>query len=51
MRGVNMNDRRPCGCPEDYHLSDCPILTSRYEDEDPGDLQDRFYDGDYGGWN
>ena len=28
---------RPCGCPEDYHLADCPILTSRYEIEEPGE--------------
>lgn len=24
----SINDRRSCGCPLDYHLSDCPILTS-----------------------
>ena len=29
---------RNCGCPADYHLADCPILTAQdtrdYEDEE-----------------
>lgn len=22
--------RQPCGCPEEYHLADCPHLTGSY---------------------
>lgn len=22
---------RPCGCPDDYHLADCPIVTESTE--------------------
>lgn len=22
------DDARPCGCPEDYHLADCPLRAS-----------------------
>ena len=25
---------RPCGCPPDYHMADCEILTSRYDAPD-----------------
>lgn len=34
---------RTCGCPEDYHLADCPIFTSRssYDSEDVDDFYDR----------
>ena len=35
------DDRRLCGCPVDYHLSDCPIITppSEYDyEESPFDL-------------
>ena len=24
-------EQRSCGCPWDYHLSDCPIRTARFE--------------------
>lgn len=26
---MRTDDRRPCGCPLDYHLADCPLLTDR----------------------
>lgn len=29
---------RPCGCPLDYHMSDCPILTDRFIDNPEYDL-------------
>lgn len=33
-------ESRPCGCPWDYHLADCPILTDR------GDYPPEPYDED-----
>lgn len=33
---------RPCGCPHDGHLADCPIITSRFDD--PPELDDDWRD-------
>lgn len=33
---VSQETDRPCGCPADYHLSDCPILTDRGDTEPYG---------------
>jgi hypothetical protein len=33
---------RPCGCPWDYHLADCPIRTSRYSSDDAPDPDDWY---------
>lgn len=41
---VVREEPRPCGCPVDYHLADCPILTS--EPDEPPDPDD-WYEGDY----
>lgn len=30
-----------CGCPEDYHMADCPIRTSASDQQDPPDPDDR----------
>lgn len=31
---------RPCGCPEDYHLADCPIRTGEVQDDEPPEQDD-----------
>lgn len=31
--GWEDDDRRSCGCPSDYHMSDCPLVTVSYPDE------------------
>lgn len=39
---------RPCGCPHDYHLADCEILTSRYDAPDAHldmEMEDRLMGG------
>lgn len=36
-------NQRSCGCPEDYHLADCPILTVRRE----MDFSDPEYEQEY----
>lgn len=49
---------RPCGCPLDYHLSDCPIITPsgeldfeeryfQYHNEEEWDWYTRSLNGDY----
>lgn len=43
-------DRQRCGCPFDYHMADCPILTDRSgesemgSDDDDGDRPERIPD-------
>jgi len=44
-RDVPAVSGRSCGCPEDYHLADCPIRVSDTS-TDPGDLADAWY-GDW----
>jgi hypothetical protein len=36
--------RRTCGCPEDYHLADCPILRPYVPDEDDYEFLERELD-------
>jgi hypothetical protein len=36
------DDERECGCPEDYHHTDCSTLRPGSQ-PDPGDLTDAFY--------
>jgi hypothetical protein len=40
-----MCDRMSCGCPSDYHMADCPILTDRYDEPpEPKDALDDHLD-------
>jgi hypothetical protein len=43
LRGELLMADRTCGCPEDYHLADCPIRTGGREYVDAPDVDD-FYD-------
>lgn len=41
MTGARKQADRSCGCPDDYHLADCPIKTGGgSRDEDPEDFYD-----------
>lgn len=37
------DEAMPCGCT-DYHMADCPLITSRYDTPDPGDPYDDDFD-------
>jgi hypothetical protein len=38
-------DRRPCGCPADYHTADCPHVTDRFGPDEPEPLDPADDDG------